>query len=103
MYVSSTTTVAPLASVSCEPNLPASEGPRPEPSGKWQLTQPNCSNSCCPRAVIDMPPPPPSHAWYSFGSMTNTRPIMPECLVPQYSAQNRWYSPALVGVNHTEL
>ena len=48
-------------------------------------------------------PPPLSQAWYSFGSMTTTLPIIPECLVPQYSAQNRWYSPTRVGVNQTEL
>ena len=35
--------------------------------------------------------------------MTTTLPIIPECLVPQYSAQNRWYSPTFVGVNQTEL
>ena len=33
--------------------------------------------------------PPLIHVWYSFGSMTTTSPVMPECRVPQYSAQNR--------------
>ena len=35
--------------------------------------------------------------------MTMTFPIMPECFVPQYSAQNRWYSPIFVAVNQTVL
>ena len=35
--------------------------------------------------------------------MTTTLPIMPECLVPQYSAQKRWYSPVFVAVNQTVL
>ena len=30
-----------------------------------------------------------SQASYCAGSMTTTSPIMPECWVPQYSAQNR--------------
>ncbi len=34
--------------------------------------------------------PPASHTWYSSGSITTTRPIILECSVPQYSAQNRW-------------
>ena len=46
---------------------------------------------------------PLSHAWYAAGSMTWTVPIMPECLVPQYSAQKMWYSPSLVAVNQTVL
>ncbi len=29
-----------------------------------------------------------------------TWPIMPECFVPQYSAQNRWYVPGTVALNH---
>ena len=29
--------------------------------------------------------------------------IIPECLVPQYSAQNRWYVPGFVAVNHSVL
>jgi hypothetical protein len=33
--------------------------------------------------------PPLSQAWYSVGSITTTLPIIPECLVPQYSAQNK--------------
>ena len=35
--------------------------------------------------------------------MTVTLPIIPECLVPQYSAQNRWNVPVCVGVNQMEL
>ena len=35
--------------------------------------------------------------------MTVTLPTMPECRVPQYSAQKMWYSPTLVGVNQTLL
>jgi len=31
----------------------------------------------------------PEKAEYAAGSMTTTCPIMPECCVPQYSAQNR--------------
>jgi hypothetical protein len=35
--------------------------------------------------------------------MTTTVPIMAECRVPQYSAQNKWNSPVFVGVNQIEL
>jgi hypothetical protein len=34
--------------------------------------------------------PPLNQVWYSLGSITTTWPTMPECFVPQYSAQNRW-------------
>ena len=33
--------------------------------------------------------PPFIHASYCAGSMTTMSPTMPECCVPQYSAQNR--------------
>ena len=33
---------------------------------------------------------PASQAWKAAGSITTTEPIIPECLVPQYSAQKRW-------------
>ena len=32
-----------------------------------------------------------------------TVPIIPECLVPQYSAQKMCHSPVLVALNQTEL
>ena len=35
--------------------------------------------------------------------MTTTLPTMPECFVPQYSAQKRWYSPGVVAVNQIVL
>jgi hypothetical protein len=34
--------------------------------------------------------PPASQRWYSVGSITSTQPIIPECSVPQYSAQKMW-------------
>ena len=34
--------------------------------------------------------PPPIHASKSAGSIATIEPIIPECFVPQYSAQNRW-------------
>ena len=43
---------------------------------------------------------PESHASNAAGSIATTRPIMPECSVPQYSAQNRWYVPGFVASNH---
>ena len=48
--------------------------------------------SSSPRGDQRLPaaPPPLSHVWYSPGSITTTSPIMPECWVPQYSAQKRW-------------
>jgi hypothetical protein len=41
-----------------------------------------------------------SQDWKAAGSITVTQPIIPECLVPQYSAQKRWYFPGLVAWNH---
>ena len=35
--------------------------------------------------------------------MTTIRPIIFECSVPQYSAQNRWYLPVLVARNQAML
>src|SRR5258706_3912814 len=44
-----------------------------------------------------------SQLWKSAGSITTMRPIMPECWVPQYSAQKRWYSPTFVASNQVVL
>ena len=43
-------------------------------------------------AAIESPAPPDvpvSQAWNAAGSIATTRPIMPEWIVPQYSAQKR--------------
>ena len=58
-------------------------------------------NSLSPSAAIDsLTAPDWSHFWKSAGSITTTLPTMPECSVPQYSAQNKWYVPGLVAWNH---
>ena len=65
-----------------------SDGPRPCPLSRWQLLQARSWKSLAPRsAMLPSVPPPASHAWYCAGSITTTVPIMPECFVPQYSAQ----------------
>ena len=47
--------------------------------------------SFSPAAASEVPvAPPESQAWKAAGSITVMFPIMPECLVPQYSAQKRW-------------
>ncbi len=46
--------------------------------------------SLAPAEASDsLPEPPASQAWNSVGSMTSIDPIIPECFVPQYSAQKR--------------
>src|SRR5687768_14067429 len=103
MYPSSTVTDDPFASCSAAPNLFTSEGPRPDPSLMWQVLHASSVNRRSPRAERGPSSPPLSHDWYAAGSITVTRPIMPECFVPQYSAQKMWYSPTLVALNHTLL
>ena len=74
-----------------------SDGPRPWPVSRWQVLQARSLNSLAPRsASVPSMPPPCSHAWYCAGSSTITLPIMPEWLVPQYSAQKMWYVPGFV-------
>ena len=53
------------------PKSPSSTGPRPCASARWQRdARRGPVNSFCPAAAIDrLAAPPPSHAWYSAGSM----------------------------------
>jgi hypothetical protein len=67
----------------------------------WQVTQPISVNSFSPAAGSEPSAAPPSHVWKSLGSITTTLPIIAECLVPQYSAQNKWNSPVLVASNQS--
>ena len=74
-----------------------SDGPRPWPLSRWQVLHARSLEQ--PGAALRqraLSPPPCSHAWYCAGSSTVTLPIMPEWLVPQYSAQKMWYVPGLV-------
>ena len=66
----------------------------------WQVLQRNSVKSRSPPPDSVPSPAPPSHVSKSCGSITTILPIMAECLVPQYSAQNRWNSPVLVASNH---
>src|SRR5262249_52696559 len=89
-YPSSTVSVSPFWSVTVLPNRPSSTGPRPCASGRWQVLHARSRKSFAPAEASDPSAAPPlSHVWYSLGSMTTTSPVMPECFVPQYSAQNR--------------
>ena len=40
----------------------------------------------------------PATSGTAAGSIAMTEPIIPECFVPQYSAQNRWYVPGFGGL-----
>src|SRR5262245_17139460 len=84
--------------------MPSSRGPRPCPVDRWQVLHPSCWNSFWPFDASDPSVGPPlSQASYSDGSITYTHPIIPEWLVPQYSAQNRWYWPGFVARNQVVL
>src|SRR5262245_34808957 len=102
-YASSTVCFSPFCSVTVLPNSPSSTGPRPCASGRWHVLHERLANSSAPPSASDPGAPPLNHAWYSLGSITTTEPVMPECLVPQYSAQNRWYRPGFVGWNQIDV
>ena len=87
----SATTVSPFASVTCDPNNPFSTGPALRGRRRaWQVTHASCVNSFSPTcASVPSVAPPLSHVWNSSCAITVTDPIMPECFVPQYSAQKR--------------
>ena len=71
--------------------MPFSTGPRPAPSGRWQVMQLSSVKSFSPASTGDSGAgPPASQTWYSSGSITTILPIIFECSVPQYSAQKRW-------------
>ena len=56
---------------------------------RWHVSQRNCSNSLRPIASGGLRVAPCSQSANSVGSCTMMRPIILECDVPQYSAQNR--------------
>jgi hypothetical protein len=62
----------------------------------WQVLHAYFWKSFSPCDASDPSLPPASQRWYSVGSMTTTEPIMPECSVPQYSAQKMWKRPVFV-------
>src|SRR5438046_2182346 len=83
--------LAPPWSCTVLPNTPASCGARACASFRWHDEHARSWNSFSPAAAGESDAlPPPSQAWNAFGSIAITDPTMPECFVPQYSAQNRW-------------
>src|ERR1022692_3555273 len=68
--------------------MPSRLGPRPCTSKRWQVAHPSDANNSLPVSCNGAVAPPAIHCAYSCGSMTTMSPPMPECWVPQYSAQN---------------
>src|ERR1051325_11951083 len=82
--------------------MPSSAGPRPELSDLWQELQARVWKTFSPFEAREPPPALPlSQDWHSAGSCTTIQPIIPECLVPQYSAQKSSKRPVLVGSHQT--
>src|SRR4029434_7224668 len=96
---SSASTVSPVARVTDDPNTPTSVGARLTAS--WHMAHPICWKRCAPAAAMGSTSRLLlSHSWYCVGGRAMTWPRMREWLVPQYSAQNKWYTPGLLASNH---
>ena len=67
----------------------------------WQVAQPRSVKSLAPSSAMEpVGLPPASQVWNAPGSIAVTLPIIREWLMPQYSAQNSWYSPGFEASNH---